>query len=89
MMAAILSALVRSYNREAFDQLDSTRTRHIPDHVKVEAWRRDGGVCVNCGASDYLEFDHIIPFSKGGANTVNNVQLLCRRCNLAKGAELA
>ncbi|MEW6358135.1 MAG: HNH endonuclease, partial [Planctomycetota bacterium] len=60
----------------------------IKAHVKVAVWQRDGGKCVRCGAADYLEFDHIIPFSKGGASTENNVQLLCRRCNLKKGDEL-
>jgi 5-methylcytosine-specific restriction endonuclease McrA len=32
-----------------------------------------------------LEFDHIIPHAKGGANTEGNVRLLCRRCNNEKG----
>ncbi len=58
---------------------------HIPQHVKSEVWKRDGGRCIECGASDYLALDHVIPFSKGGANTVKNLQLLCRRCNSAKG----
>jgi len=89
MMAAVLGAIVRSYNREQFETLDSSRSRHIPDSVKVEVWRRDGGRCVRCGANDYLEFDHIIPFSRGGANTARNLQLLCRRCNQAKGSEIA
>jgi 5-methylcytosine-specific restriction endonuclease McrA len=70
------------------EKLDNVRSRHIPDEIKVEVWQRDAGKCVRCGAEDYLEYDHIIPFSKGGANTVNNVQLLCRKCNLAKGGEL-
>ena len=47
-----------------------------------------GGRCVYCGAEEYLEFDHIIPFSKGGMNTETNIQLLCRRCTSQKGAEL-
>lgn len=44
--------------------------------------------CVWCFA-DYipsLEVDHIIPKSRGGKNTADNVQLLCSACNRAKGA---
>jgi hypothetical protein len=63
-------------------------TRHIPQHVKQAVWQRDQGRCVQCSSADYLEFDHVIPFSKGGASSVNNVQLLCRKCNLSKGDRL-
>lgn len=61
----------------------------IPDRVKDRVWRRDRGMCVKCGSQERLEFDHIIPVSKGGANTVRNLQLLCETCNRRKGAELA
>ncbi|MHC4883365.1 MAG: HNH endonuclease, partial [Planctomycetota bacterium] len=87
-LEAILENLTRKYNYIIPENSDSVRSRHIPDDVKVEVWQRDQGKCVKCGASEYLEYDHIIPFSKGGANSVNNIQLLCRKCNLAKGAEL-
>jgi hypothetical protein len=63
-------------------------TRSVPHHVKNEVWRRDGGRCVQCGASEHLEYDHIIPYSKGGATSVNNLQVLCRRCNVAKGGRI-
>ncbi|MDI9917646.1 HNH endonuclease [Rhodococcus sp. IEGM 1379] len=63
-------------------------TRHIPPHVKAAVYQRDRGVCVQCGNGQYLEYDHIIPFSRGGANTEGNLQLLCRACNLAKGANI-
>jgi 5-methylcytosine-specific restriction endonuclease McrA len=59
-------------------------TRHIPRDVRQRVWQRYGGQCAECGATDYLEFDHIIPVAKGGSNTDSNVQLLCRRCNLKK-----
>lgn len=60
------------------------RTRHISAQVKREVWRRDHGKCVECGSNINLEYDHIIPFSKGGSNTTRNIQLLCEVCNRKK-----
>ena len=61
------------------------RSRIIPTPVKLEVWRRDGGRCVTCGATDELHFDHIVPFSKGGTSLrAENIQLLCARHNLEK-----
>ena len=56
----------------------------IPQDVMDKVWNRDGGMCVKCGSQENLEFDHIIPFSKGGATTYRNMQLLCKKCNLDK-----
>jgi hypothetical protein len=59
--------------------------RIIPTKVKLEVWKRDGGKCVQCGATEDLHFDHIIPWSKGGSsNTSDNIQLLCGKHNLEK-----
>jgi hypothetical protein len=64
--------------------------RGIPRAIKIAVWQRDGGKCVVCGAIYKLHFDHIVPISKGGAsNTADNIQLLCARHNLAKGARLS
>ncbi|WP_228002475.1 TerD family protein [Nocardia australiensis] len=63
-------------------------TRSIPQEVKAEVWQRDGGKCVECGDGHYLEFDHIIPLSRGGATSATNLQILCRACNRAKGARI-
>jgi hypothetical protein len=56
----------------------------IPSEVRREVWRRDGGACVKCGSRRNLEYDHIVPVSKGGSNTARNIELLCETCNRAK-----
>ncbi len=61
------------------------RREAIPRVVQREVWQRDGGRCVECGTKEKLCFDHIVPFSRGGSNTIRNIQLLCERCNLSKG----
>ena len=44
--------------------------------------------CISGGNNENLEFDHIIPFSKGGSNTYRNIQLLCESCNRSKSAKI-
>lgn len=39
---------------------------------------------MNNGSNQNLEFDHIIPYAKGGANTYRNIQLLCEPCDRSK-----
>jgi hypothetical protein len=60
----------------------------ISDQVRMFVWQRDEGKCVQCGAREKLEFDHVIPVSKGGSNTERNIQLLCETCNRSKGASI-
>ena len=62
----------------------SIRRDPVPKEVQREVWRRDGGKCIACGSQERLEFDHIIPISKGGANTARNIQILCEECNRKK-----
>lgn len=59
-------------------------SRHISDKVRREVWIRDGGKCRCCGSTDAIEYDHIIPVSRGGSSDFSNIQLLCRRCNRKK-----
>jgi 5-methylcytosine-specific restriction endonuclease McrA len=60
----------------------------IPERVRHEVWRRDRGSCVECGSRARLEFDHIIPVSRGGSNTTRNIELRCEPCNRRKGARV-
>jgi hypothetical protein len=67
--------------------LGERNTRSIPQDVKIAVAARDGGKCRQCGSIAELHYDHVIPWSKGGANTVSNIQLLCGPCNRRKGAK--
>lgn len=60
----------------------------IPEEVRIAVWRRDDGKCVKCGSRERLEYDHIIPLSKGGSNTVRNIELLCEKCNREKSGNI-
>ena len=63
----------------------SDRRPAIPAAVRREVWQRDGGRCVDCGSNERLEYDHIVPLTLGGANTVRNIELRCEHCNRSKG----
>ena len=67
---------------------EQTTREPIPEAVRSEVWRRDQGRCVKCGSNQRLQFDHIIPVSKGGATVTTNLQLLCMGCNQSKGASI-
>ncbi len=60
----------------------------IPSDARLFVWTRDRGACCNCGARTELQLDHVIPLALGGTNVADNLELLCRTCNLKKGASL-
>jgi 5-methylcytosine-specific restriction enzyme A len=67
------------------------RSRSISLSVRLDVLTRDGYKCVYCGRSSQqidLEIDHIIPYSKGGSNQIDNLQSLCFDCNRGKGARI-
>lgn len=65
--------------------------RKISDRQRFRILVRDGFRCMACGASPIkqpgieLHVDHIIPWSKGGETTDDNLQCKCSKCNLGKG----
>jgi hypothetical protein len=67
------------------------KTKREPsDRMKVQVLIRDGNRCRICGVEcsgglHNMHFDHIIPWSKGGETTLENLQVLCSACNEAKG----
>ncbi|MBQ3196505.1 MAG: HNH endonuclease [Alistipes sp.] len=72
------------------DGIKHTTKREPSARLKVQVLMRDGNRCRLCGVEcndglHNIHFDHIIPWSKGGETTLENLQVLCSDCNLAKG----
>jgi 5-methylcytosine-specific restriction endonuclease McrA len=72
------------------------KRRPISEGLRYDVFARANFRCEACGASPKdkdnevevrLEVDHIIPVSKGGSSAFNNLQALCRACNLGKAAK--
>ena len=72
------------------------RQRNFTDGQRRAIWRRDGGVCqlkIRCDGAEKLGWDdswhadHKEPWGEGGATTVENGQVACAACNLAKGGD--
>jgi HNH endonuclease len=62
-------------------------SRYVPQGMMLKVVRRDGQICQMCQHSvpdDQVEFDHVIPFSKGGPTQADNIRLVCRTCNRKK-----
>lgn len=77
------------FNKSAAGQR-ALMTSKLRQHIK----ERDHFTCQKCGVSIeqephlLLEIDHIIPVSKGGLTTEDNLQTLCWRCNRSKGSKI-
>ena len=85
----IIDTLVKQWKRVLVLYKEQATHAAIPEHIKAAVFRRDQGHCVQCGyTGPYIEYDHIYPRSKGGQNTVENIQLLCRMCNLKKSNKI-
>lgn len=79
---------VYEFDTEEEDFEDISHDRQIPGEIQREVYERDKGRCSQCGSTENLHFDHILPFSKGGSSKVaSNIQLLCAKHNLKKGAK--
>jgi 5-methylcytosine-specific restriction endonuclease McrA len=68
----------------ALDKLNSRRYRVHKQRV----FARDGRQCRYCGSDEEpLHIDHIIPRKAGGTHDLDNLQVLCKSCNLRKSSK--
>ena len=70
------------------------KPRIISMALRYKVLKRDNFKCCACGASPAkdsmveLHIDHIVPWSKGGETTLENLQTLCSKCNIGKSDSL-
>jgi 5-methylcytosine-specific restriction endonuclease McrA len=68
----------------------SYRGRHHSWCVRTLV-RRDGSDCSICGkslASREITIDHRVPLSRGGADSIENMQIVCEPCGREKGDKI-
>jgi 5-methylcytosine-specific restriction endonuclease McrA len=61
------------------------RLWRVPPVNRREVLRRDSYSCQYCSSTKHLTIDHVLPRSRGGTHTWDNVVAACERCNHAKG----
>ncbi len=75
----------RFNDHEIWNSLCKVERGKVSNKMRFSIYDRDGHRCRKCGRfTNDLEIDHIIPISKGGKSTYDNLQTLCRSCNQQK-----
>jgi 5-methylcytosine-specific restriction endonuclease McrA len=64
------------------------RDTHRRKITRRAVFARDDWTCQYCGARTQLTVDHVVPRSKGGASTWENIVASCAPCNRRKGDSL-
>ena len=86
-VAVVGAAVQIAYTSDLPVPAESERTPQwrISSAKRFAIYARDGHACVYCGAADRLSLDHVIPRSKGGEDTPENLVTACQPCNSSKG----
>lgn len=83
-------AHISAVNRRCHAVRRNAPTDNLVDHVIKSFKEQPTFLCYYCDAefsADKLHIDHIIPLSRGGSHTVDNVCTACAFCNLSKNAK--
>ena len=79
-------------DKKTYDDIVLAERGEVSDSMRYDVFYRDHFKCKICGASSdqgvQLHVDHVIPVSKGGKSTIDNLQTLCERCNIGKSNKL-
>jgi len=79
-----LTVLPLPYSTSIFPALTHNQKRELRTVLKLRHGR-----CFWCGhqftKNSKVTIDHVIPFSRGGTDTIDNLQVCCRECNHMKG----
>lgn len=77
-------------DRNIWESICRVERGKVSNKLRFKVYARDGYRCRCCKRkfeSKFLEVDHILPISKGGKSTIDNLQTLCHNCNQAKGTK--
>ena len=76
-------------NEEIWQAICRVERGKVTNKMRFSIYNRDNYRCRKCGRrAKNLEVDHIIPIAKGGKTVYENLQTLCHRCNVKKGANI-
>jgi hypothetical protein len=64
-----------------YEVVRTSDDRRLDEATRTLVLRRDRYRCVFCGKGGRLEADHIIPWSAGGSDDLDNLRTLCHECN--------
>ena len=77
------------HDKEIWDSICLVERGKVSNRMRFAIYDRDNHRCKKCGRrTDNLEIDHIIPISKGGKSTYDNLQTLCHWCNIEKSNKI-
>ena len=56
--------------------------------IRNKVFELHGEVCLKCGSEDHIQLDHVVSVRRGGKNKIDNLQPLCKDCNIKKGTKI-
>jgi len=88
MLRCIIHGFIIIVKKSLINTQMLTPKERIPNYLRRRVIERDGIHCVYCDddlTDKEVHMDHVLAESKGGQTTYDNLQVTCRKCNLAKG----